>query len=103
MFTVTPAAAAQIHTAAVQANAIGLPLRLAIQTKPDGSFHYLMGFDEQTREGDVTLTLEQVQWVVDSASQALVQGMTLDFVEIDAKWEFVFLNPNDPSYRPPQG
>lgn len=102
MITVTPHAAVQIRTASVQGNAIGLPLRIAIQKKPDGAFHYLMGFDDQNREGDQPIECEGVKLVVDAASQPLVSGMTLDYVEIDGKLEFVFMNPNDPNYRPPQ-
>lgn len=102
MITVTPAAAKQIRTASVQANAIGMPLRIAIQVKPDGAFHYLMGFDDQAKEGDQTVESEMVKLVVDGASQPLVNGMTLDYVEIEGKMEFVFINPNDPNYRPPQ-
>ena len=99
MLQVTPAAATQIRTAAVQANAIGLPLRIAIQTKPDGSFHYLMGFDDQTKAGDQTVQIENVVVVVDTISQPLLMGMTLDFVEIDGQLEFIFINPNDPNYQ----
>jgi iron-sulfur cluster assembly accessory protein len=102
MLQVTPAAATQIRTAAVQGNAIGLPLRIAIQTKADGRFHYLMGFDDQNQTGDQTLTIDQVVVVVDARSQPLVQGMTIDFVELDGQWEFIFLNPNDPHYQAPQ-
>ncbi|MDQ5767659.1 HesB/IscA family protein [Thiothrix subterranea] len=102
MITVTAAAATQVRTASVQGNAIGLPLRIAIQTKPDGGFHYLMGFDDQEKAGDQKIESEGVVLVVDEASQPLVTGMTLDYVEIDGKLEFVFINPNDPNYRPPQ-
>lgn len=102
MITVTAPAAAQIRTASVQGNAIGLPLRLAIQKKPDGGFHYLMGFDDQEKEGDQKIESEGVTLVVDTESQPLVAGMTLDFVELEGKLEFVFINPNDPHYRPPQ-
>lgn len=102
MITVTPAAATQIRTASVQGNAIGLPLRIAIQKKPDGGFHYLMGFDDQSKDGDQTIESEGVALVVDADSQPLVAGMTLDYVEIDGKLEFVFINPNDPNYRAPQ-
>lgn len=102
MITVTAAAATQIRTASVQGNAIGLPLRIAIQRKPDGGFHYLMGFDDQEKEGDQKIESENVTLVVDGISQPLVAGMTLDYVEIDGKLEFVFINPNDPNYRPPQ-
>ena len=102
MITVTPAAATQVRTASVQGNAIGLPLRIAIQTKPDGGFHYLMGFDDQAQDGDQTVESEGVKVVVAGSSQALVNGMTLDFVELEGKLEFVFINPNDPNFRPPQ-
>ena len=102
MITVTAPAAAQIRTASVQGNAIGLPLRLAIQKKPDGGFHYLMGFDDQEKDGDQKIESEGVTLVVDTESQPLIAGMTLDFVELEGKLEFVFINPNDPHYRPPQ-
>ncbi|UOG90869.1 MAG: iron-sulfur cluster assembly accessory protein [Candidatus Thiothrix sulfatifontis] len=102
MITVTAAAATQVRTASVQGNAIGLPLRIAIQTKSDGGFHYLMGFDDQEKAGDQKIESEGVALVVDEASQPLAAGMTLDYVEIDGKLEFVFINPNDPNYRPPQ-
>ena len=102
MITVTPAAATQVRTASVQGNAIGLPLRIAIQKKPDGGFHYLMGFDDQSKDGDQTIESAGGVLVVDAASQPLVAGMTLDYVEIDGKLEFVFVNPNDPNYRAPQ-
>ncbi|UJS23223.1 HesB/IscA family protein [Thiothrix winogradskyi] len=102
MITVTATAATQVRTASVQGNAIGLPLRIAIQRKPDGAFHYLMGFDDQDKAGDQKIESEGVALVVDEVSQPLVAGMTLDYVEIDGKLEFVFINPNDPNYRPPQ-
>lgn len=102
MITVTPAAATQIRTASVQGNAIGLPLRIAIQRKPDGGFHYLMGFDDQSKEGDLKIDVEGVTLVVDAASQPLVAGMTVDFVDLEGNMEFIFVNPNDPNYRPPQ-
>lgn len=102
MITVTATAATQVRTASVQGNAIGLPLRIAIQRKPDGAFHYLMGFDDQEKAGDQKIESEGVALVVDEVSQPLVAGMTLDYVEIDGKLEFVFINPNDPNYRPPQ-
>lgn len=102
MITVTATAATQVRTASVQGNAIGLPLRIAIQRKPDGAFHYLMGFDDQGKAGDQKIESEGVALVVDEVSQPLVAGMTLDYVEIDGKLEFVFINPNDPNYRPPQ-
>ncbi|MFN3785417.1 MAG: HesB/IscA family protein, partial [Thiothrix sp.] len=64
--------------------------------------HYLMGFDDQSKDGDQFIESEGIKVVVDAASQPLVVGMKLDYVEIDGKLEFIFMNPNDPNYRPPQ-
>ena len=37
------------------------------------------------------------------AIQRLEDGMIIDFVELEpGKQEFIFLNPNDPAYVPPQ-
>ena len=69
---------------------------------PDGGLHYLMGFDDQQKDGDSTVETEGVTLVVDAASQPLAQGMSLDFVELEGKMEFIFINPNDPNYRAPQ-
>ena len=60
-----------------------------------------MGFDEQNKTGDQTIQVEDVLGVVDAASQPLLQGMTLDFVELDGQLEFIFINPNDPNYQAP--
>jgi Fe-S cluster assembly iron-binding protein IscA len=60
-----------------------------------------MGFDEQNKTGDQTIQVEDVLVVVDAASQPLLQGMTLDFVELDGQLEFIFINPNDPNYQAP--
>lgn len=102
MITVTAAAATQIRTAAVQGDSIALPLRIAVKRQSDGKFTYLMGFDDQVQQGDSKFTSEGINMVVDALSQPLANGMALDFVELDGKLEFVFLNPNDPNYVPPQ-
>lgn len=102
MMTITPAAANQIRTASVQGNAIGAPLRIAIQPQADGSLHYLMGFDEQQLAGDTEVVCEGVKILIDLASEPFAKGMTLDFVDLEGAMEFIFLNPNDPHYRPPQ-
>lgn len=102
MITVTPEAAAQIRVSAEQGNAADLPLRIAIERKADGRFHYLMGFDDQLRPGDQRVESAGVVMVVDGVSQPLANGLMLDYVELDGAMEFVFMNPNDPSYQPPQ-
>lgn len=102
MITVTPQAATQIRTSAVQSNALGLPLRIAIRKKPDGAFHYMMGFDDKEQAGDEVLAFGDYRVVLDAETQPLATGMTLDFVELEGKMEFIFANPNDPHHRPPE-
>jgi len=80
-----------------------LPVRIAIKEQDDGSFHYAMGFDEQRLPGDSFLNFDGVNLVVSEGSKELAEGMTIDFVELEAgKAEFIFLNPNDPTYVPPR-
>lgn len=80
-----------------------LPLRVAIKKQEDGSFHYAMGFDEQRLPGDSFLNFDGVDLVVSEISKELAAGMTIDFVELEpGKPEFIFLNPNDPTYVPPE-
>ncbi|HEB98316.1 MAG TPA: iron-sulfur cluster assembly accessory protein [Thiotrichales bacterium] len=101
MITLTPAAAEQIRHSAKQSQAEGLPLRIAAQRTPEGGIHYGMGFDDAEREGDSRFTSEGVELVVAATSLPLVEGMTIDFVELEpGRLEFIFLNPQDPNYKP---
>lgn len=102
MITVTPAAEAQIQQARQQSNAEGLALRVAVELKQDGSLHYIMGFDDNEKQGDVVIDAEKANVVVDATSEPLVKGMKIDFVELEGKMEFIFINPNDPKQTRPQ-
>jgi iron-sulfur cluster assembly accessory protein len=101
MIKVSDSAAKQVHISLEQMGADVIPLRIAIKVQPDGSFHYNMGFDDNNHEGDKTFVEKDIKFVVDAASFPLVGGMTMDYVEIDGKHEIVFLNPNDPHFKPP--
>ena len=95
MITVTPGAAAQIRVAATQSDADELGLRIAARRDERGALHYAMGFDE-ARDGDVVVPSEGVALVVAEADRALLEGMTLDYVEYEAgDFRFIFINPND--------
>ena len=101
MITLTPAAAKQVKHSAKESNLDGLPLRLACTRMEDGSFHYGMGFDD-VKEADITHTSEGIDVIVSITANEFMNGTTVDFVEIeDGKEEFIFMNPNDPSYVPP--
>lgn len=101
MITVSADAAAQIKLSAEQGKAEGLALRLAIHQKEDKSFHYVMGFDDKSMDGDKEIESEGVKLVIDNESQKLAAGLMLDFVELEGSMQFVFMNPNDPAYRAP--
>ena len=101
MITVTPAATTQIKLSAEQGKTEGMPLRIAATRNPDNSIHYGMGFDD-SKEDDVTITAGDVEIVVSPASAELLKNTTIDFVELEPdKYQFIFLNPNDPTYKPP--
>ncbi len=102
MITITPAAAEQIRTSARQGQMNDLAMRIAATKNPDGSIHYGMGFDDNQMDGDIHIKSEGIDIVVSGSSMTLVQGMTLDFVELEPdSYTFIFMNPNDPSFKPP--
>ena len=102
MITVTEEAAKQIKFSAKQGKAEGMPLRIAASRNDDNSIHYGMGFDD-SKEDDISITSEDVEIIVSPVSAELLNDTVLDFVELEpGKHQFIFMNPNDPSYKPPQ-
>lgn len=102
MFKLTSAAANQVKIAAEQSGTEGMALRLAARENQDGSFAYNMGFDEISDE-DVRINCEGVEVIMDPAFEKLLEEATLDFVELEEEgFQFVFLNPLDPTYVPPK-
>ena len=100
--TVTDRALVQIRSASQGSDARGMALRIAVRRRSDGSLEYAMGFDEPT-DADTRVRADDVEVVVAPTSIDLLQGTTLDFVELDSgDFQFIFLNPNDPTYVPPQ-
>ena len=101
MIKVTNVAAKQIQLSAQQGKTENLPLRIAATKNEDGSFHYGIGFDEN-KEGDIAVISEGIKIIVSAISADLLKDTTLDFVELEpGKNQFIFMNPNDPSYSPP--
>ena len=101
MIKVSDAAAKQVKISLDQMGDAEVPLRIAIKVQEDGSFHYNMGFDANVNEGDKTFDEKRITFVVDAASLPLIGGMEVDYVEIDDKHEIIFLNTNDPHFKPP--
>lgn len=99
MITATPEAAEKILESAKQGNTEGMPLRIAVTRLEDGNFHYAMGFDDVSHEGDETFQSEGIDIVVGTPSAELLSGTVIDYVELDGKKEIIFINPNDPAQQ----
>jgi iron-sulfur cluster assembly protein len=102
MITVTPQAAEQILKSAREHADIGEAcLRLAARLDGKGALEYGMGFDEKA-EGDVEVAAGGIRLLISPGSVELLAGATLDYVEINpGEPRFIFINPNDPSHKPP--
>ena len=102
MITVTSAAADQIKLSADQSKAEGMSLRIAAERNDDNSIHYGMGFDD-SKEDDITVAAGDIEIIVSTSSAELLKDTTLDFVELEPeRFEFIFMNPNDPNYKAPE-
>jgi iron-sulfur cluster assembly protein len=97
----TEAAVEQARVAARDAGTENPCLRIAAKRRDDGSIEYAMGFDDEA-ESDTVGEYDGLTVVVAPTSIDLLQGAVLDFVPLDdGEHQFIFLNPNDPSYVPP--
>ncbi len=102
MIKVSESAYRQILDSMERGNAKGMALRVAAKKENDGSFKYIMGFDE-IKDDDIVTEERDVKIVYAQNMAPLVQGMTIEFdvVEDGNDPQFLFLNPNDPAYVPP--
>jgi len=101
MFKLTQVAADQVRAAAQQGGTEGMALRLAAAKRADGSIDYKMGFDEVSEE-DIRFASEGVDIVMAPEYVPLLDQAILDFVELEpGQRQFIFLNPEEPEYRPP--
>ncbi len=104
MITITAKAAEKIRESARQSEAENMLLRIAVTDNSDGSFHYAVGFDETKNETDVCVKSEELELVYSADQSDKLKNMVIDYVELEpGKENFIFLNPNDPTYVPPSG
>lgn len=80
----------------------GMALRFAAQKKEDGSFDYLMGFDD-AKDDDIQFDSEGVSIIMEPEYFSLLDETTMDFTELDdGESQFIFINPKDSNYTPPK-
>jgi iron-sulfur cluster assembly protein len=103
IITFSPAAIAQIKTNVQNSEYGNMAMRIAAAMNPaDETINYGMGFDE-TKEDDVQFSYEDVNFLVSPDCVELLNGAHVDYVEIEGgEHHFIFLNPNDPSYKAPK-
>lgn len=100
MINITQAAAKQILISASSEPA-GTALRIAAKRAANGSIQYGMGFDSE-REGDFMFDSYGVTFVIAPSSSKLLEGTTLDFVELKpGDFQFIFFSPQDAETSPP--
>jgi iron-sulfur cluster assembly protein len=102
MFKITPRAAQQIQQAAKMGGTEGMALRFAAQKKEDGSFDYLMGFDD-AKDDDIQFDSEGISVIMEPEYYSLLDETVMDFTELDdGESQFIFINPKDSNYTPPK-
>ena len=101
-FRITEDAAEEILQSMSQTNPTTASLRIAAKRRPDGSIDYAMGFDEAD-DTDTVLEQYSVEMLIGITSLDLLAGALLDYVQLETNGdkEFIFLNPNDPEFVPP--
>ena len=99
--TFSPSALEQIKKSAQEPANENLGLRIAARMTADESVDYGLGFDD-TKDDDITFECDGVKILISPDSEELLHGAQVDFVEIEeGQFHFIFLNPNDPNYKPP--
>jgi iron-sulfur cluster assembly protein len=100
MLSLTTAAASQIRRAAANAGSADWALRVAAKRERDGSLSFGMGFDEP-REGDMPLQVQGVNIVIAPPSQPMLDGIVLDFVELEpGQFNFIFTPEAEAAEKP---
>lgn len=93
MIKITDAAAEQIRAVSNNPDVYGMALRVAAYQEDDGNVNYAMGFDHE-READEQLICNGVEILIAVSSTPYLQGVTLDFVEMNpGDMRFIFIPP----------
>lgn len=101
IFEITDSASEQIIKSSEDSDSKDWPLRIAVNVSNDGKFNYIMGFDH-SKEEDLRLKINKVEIIISPDSMINLKNCKLDYVELEeGQYEFIFLNPNDPAYSPP--
>ncbi len=93
MISITQAAAEQIRTAAINAEAENMGLRIAAKVNQAGMLEFGMGFDNE-RTDDMQVESWGVTLLISQHSVELLSDVTVDFAEVTpGQPSFIFMKP----------
>ena len=94
MITLTPKALEQVKTTLQQEKQPGAALRVGVKGGGCSGLTYMMGFDANIQEKDVTYEQDGVKIIVDPKSHLYLDGTTIDYQGGLGGSGFAFQNPN---------
>lgn len=93
MISITQTAAKQIRSAAINAEAENMGLRIAAKVNPAGILEFGMGFDNE-RSDDTPVESWGITLLISKHSVELLDDVTIDFAEVAPGQEsFIFMKP----------
>jgi iron-sulfur cluster assembly protein len=102
MLKISDSAAKQILAEIERQGASSLALRIAAHIDEDRSIQYQLGFDE-VGESETPILIADIKVLMDEGTEGLLDEAEMDFVELEpGQPQFIFKNPLDPGYVPPQ-
>lgn len=94
MITISELASEKIKEMLEQEASPDLFLRVGVKEGGCSGFSYGMGFDDEKRDGDQTLTAQGLEVVVDNDSVKYLNGLIIDYKESAMGGGFTIDNPN---------
>jgi iron-sulfur cluster assembly protein len=94
MIELTPEAVTAVKTALSRATTPAAGLRIMVETGGCAGYKYMMGIEQQARDGDAVIETDGIAIFVDDRSVPHLAGMKVDFVTSLESSGFVFDNPN---------
>ena len=91
---ITPLAAQKLKDALTEQGQAGALLRVMPMPGPHGGFQYAMSIEEEAKDDDFVMSVEELTVLVDSESAPLVEGAQIDYIEGLMRSGFVISNPN---------
>ncbi len=91
---VTPLAAQKLEEALGEQGQTDALFRVMVMPGPHGGFQYMMSIEEEAKDDDFVIDIENLKVLVDSESAPLVEGAQIDYIDGLMRSGFVISNPN---------